>query len=144
MRKSLANTIATILGLGFLLVGLLGFIAPTMLGLHLSATHNLVHIITGAAALYFGLAGTVAAARLFCIVLGVVYALLGVVGFIAGSPGSPTGGVPGPHSPNHWPVISGMFEVGTMDHIVHLLLGAVFLVGGLLSKGDLDRAVDRR
>ena len=142
MRKSLANTVATIMGVGFLLVGLVGFIAPTILGMHLSATHNLVHIISGAAALYFGLAGTVAAARLFCIVFGVVYGLLGVVGFLAGSPTHPVG-VPGPPSANHWPVISGMFEVGTADHIVHILLGVIFLVGGLLSKGDMDRAVDR-
>ena len=41
-----------------------------------------------------------------------------------------------------WRVIPGQLELGTMDHIVHVLLGVVFLIGGFLTKADVERAVD--
>src|ERR687889_402311 len=76
--KIMAKTICKILGVVFILVGLIGFVSPGFLGTHLSLTHNLVHIISGAIALYFGFAATLSAARLFCIIFGVVYGLLGI------------------------------------------------------------------
>ena len=131
----MAKTVATILGIAFILAGLLGFIAPGLMGFHLSVAHNLVHLISGAAALYFGLAGTVAAARLFDIVFGVVYGLLGVAGFIAGGPGAPS--MSGMAADSHLlKVIPGVLELGTSDHLLHILLGIAFLVGGLLTRAD--------
>jgi hypothetical protein len=104
-----------------------------------------VHIASGAIALYLGFAGTLSAARLFCLVFGAVYLLLGVLGFALGAPGVPTvAGMTGMPSDNKlWKVIAGQLELGTMDHIIHLLLGIIFLIGGLLTKADIDRAVDR-
>src|SRR5688572_32062514 len=86
----MAKTVATLLGLAFLLVGVVGFAAPTLGGFHLSLAHNFVHIISGAAALYFGLAGSLGSARMFDIVFGAVYGLLGIAGFVGGSPGTPS------------------------------------------------------
>jgi hypothetical protein len=137
----MAKTIATILGIGFLLVGVLGFLAPGMLGMHLSTTHNLVHLVTGAVSLYFGLAATLSAARLFDIAFGAVYGLLGVLGFLLGSQGAPHG-VPGPPDARLWSVIPGAFEVGTADHVVHILLGLVYLVGGLLTRPVVRTTAD--
>lgn len=123
----MAKTIATILGVAFILVGIIGFISPGFLGTHLSTTHNLVHLISGAVALYFGLAGTLSAARMFDIVFGIVYALLGVCGFLLGS---------GPD--RMFEALSSLgLHLGTMDHIVHILLGVVFLIGGFLTKADV-------
>ena len=136
----MAKTIATVLGIAFLLVGVLGFVAPAFLGTHLSVTHSIVHLVSGALALYLGLKGTLAQARLFCLIFGAVYALLGIVGFLAGSPGSPSAGVPGPTDDRLFKVLPGMLELGTMDHVVHILLGAIFLVAGLMTKADLERA----
>jgi hypothetical protein len=138
----MAKTIATVLGAVFLLVGLLGFIVPDLLGTHLSMAHNVVHLVSGAAALYFGLKGTLAQARLFCMIFGAVYALLGVVGFLAGSSSAASQGVPGPHDDRMFKVIPGMLELGTMDHVVHILLGAIFLVGAFMTKADVREAVD--
>ncbi|MGB8510954.1 MAG: DUF4383 domain-containing protein [Pyrinomonadaceae bacterium] len=139
----MAKTIATVLGIGFLLAGLLGFIAPGVLGLHTSVAHNLVHIVSGAVALYFGLAGTLAGARMFDLVFGAVYLLLGVVGFLLGAEGTPSAGMPGMSPDGHlFKLLPGTLEFGTPDHIVHILLGLLFLIGGLLTKADLDRAVD--
>lgn len=123
----MAKTIATLLGVVFLLVGIIGFVSPGFLGTHLSTTHNLVHIISGAVSLYFGLAGSLAAARTFDIVFGVVYGLLGVVGFLLGS---------GPD--RMFEALSALgLHLGTMDHIVHILLGVVYLIGGLMTKAAI-------
>src|SRR5215213_3861399 len=106
----MAKTIAKIL------VGLCGFAVPNLLGTHLSTTHNLVHLISGAIALYFGFAATLSAARLFCIIFGVVYGLLGVAGFLLGD---------GPD--RMFEALAGLgLHLGTMDHVVHILLGVVF------------------
>ncbi len=140
----MAKTIATVLGVAFILVGLIGFIMPGFLGTHLSLAHNLVHIISGAIALYFGRAATLSAARLFCLVFGVVYLLLGVVGFLLGGDQQHTiAGITHGTDSRLLQVIPGQLELATMDHVVHILLGIVFLIGGLLTKADVDRAVDR-
>ena len=137
----MAKTIATILGVVFLLVGILGFVAPGMLGMHLSVAHNLVHIISGAIALYLGLKGTLAAARTFCLVFGVVYLLLGVAGFLLGGDSQHTvGGITHGTDSRLLSVIPGTLEFGSMDHTVHVLLGIIFIVGALLTKGDVRQA----
>lgn len=131
----MAKTICTVLGVVFLLVGIVGFISPGFLGTHLSLAHNLVHIISGAVALYFGLAGSLSGARMFSLVFGVVYLLLGVVGFVAGGQGTPS--MPNMAPDSHlFKVLPGTLELGTMDHTVHILLGLVFLVAGIATRGD--------
>ncbi len=123
----MAKTIAKILGIVFVLVGLLGFVMPGLLGAHLTTTHNIVHLLSGAVALYFGFAGSLAAARLFCIIFGIVYGLLGVCGFLLGS---------GPD--RMFEALAGLgLHLGTMDHIIHILLGVLFLVGGFLTRADV-------
>ncbi len=143
----MAKTIATILGAGFVLVGLIGFVAPGFLHTHLSLTHNCIHLASGIAALYFGLAGTLGGARLFDIVFGLVYGLLGVAGFIFGTPGAPT--LTGMATQSMTPdqhllkVIPGSLELGTADHTLHIVLAILFLIGGFLSRGEVARAVNR-
>src|SRR2546423_13886229 len=133
----MAKTVAKLLGIVFILVGLCGFIMPGFLGSHLSLTHNLVHIISGAIALYFGFAGSLSGARMFCIIFGLVYGLLGVVGFLLGKPGPPP--MPGMMGSNHlWTVIPGALVLGSRDHVIHILLGVLFLIGGFLTKPAAD------
>ena len=119
----MANRIATILGVLFLLVGVLGFVMPTVLGMHLTLAHNVVHLVSGAISLWLGLKGTPSGAKTFCIVFGLVYLLLGVVGFLVG-----TG------DDRMLTLIPDQLMFGTMDHIVHILLGAIYLFGGLTTK----------
>ena len=128
----MAKTVCKILGVIFVIVGIAGFIAPQLLGAHLSLVHNLVHVISGAIALYLGFAGTEGAARAFCLIFGVVYLLLGAAGFVLGHPGMST--VPGMaemgSDPKLWKVLPGTLELGQRDHIIHILLGVIFLAGG--------------
>jgi hypothetical protein len=119
----MANRIATILGIVFLLVGIAGFAMPGLLGAHLSLAHNVIHLVSGAISLWLGLKGTVQAAKTFCIVFGAVYLLLGVAGFVAGK-----------GDMRMLNVIPGQLELGTVDHVIHVLFGALYLVGGLTTK----------
>jgi hypothetical protein len=115
----MAKTIATILGIFFLVVGLLGFAAPGMMGMHLSLAHNIVHLVSGALALYFGARGTYDAARAFCIIFGIVYGLLGLIGFVAGA-----------GSDYMLNLVPNQLVLGKMDHIIHVILGVVFILAG--------------
>ena len=118
----MAKTICKVLGVVFLLVGVIGFAAPTLLGAHLTPPHNVVHIVSGVIALYFGFAGTLSGAKTFALVFGVVYLALGILGLAFG--GAPPDRI--------WEV--GPLDLGTADHAIHILLGAVFLAGGLFTK----------
>jgi hypothetical protein len=119
----MAKTIATLVGAVFILVGIVGFLAPTLLGAHLSTIHNIIHLVSGAASLYIGMKGTLAQARTFCLVFGIVYGLLGVVGFIVGT---------GADRMLNIDAIGLM--LGTVDHIIHILVGALYLFGALSTK----------
>src|SRR5687768_12903588 len=117
----MAKTVCKILGVVFLLVGLIGFAAPNLLGAHLTPVHNVVHIVSGAIALYFGFAGTLSGAKLFCLIFGVVYLALGALGLTLGE-----------GADRMWMV--GPLHFGTADHGIHSLLGIIFLAGGLFTK----------
>lgn len=118
----MAKTICKILGVVFLLVGVAGFAAPTLLGAHLTPPHNVVHIVSGVVALYFGFAGSLSGARAFSLIFGVVYLALGILGLVLGNP----------VEDRMW--IVGPLHLGTSDHAIHILLGVLFLAGGLFTK----------
>jgi hypothetical protein len=111
-------------GASLIVIGLLGFAAPGFIGMHLSVVHNVLLLLSGAVAIYFGLNATPAAARTFCMVFGAVYGLLGLAGLVAGG------------QDHTFTIIPGALVLGTMDHLVHLILGAIFL-----SVGWVERAV---
>src|SRR5215813_9108410 len=79
----MAKAICKALGIVFLIVGLLGFVSPNFLGMHLSSAHNIIHLISAALGLYFGFVASLSAARTFSLIFGAIYLLLGVLGFIA-------------------------------------------------------------
>jgi hypothetical protein len=117
----MAKTLCKIFGVVFVLIGIAGFLRGNLLGAHLTPVHNIVHLLTGAISLYFGFAGSDSAARSFCQIFGVIYLLLGVVGFVRPD------------------VIASIIqahgvEAGGLapDNITHVVLGAVFLIVGLL------------
>ncbi len=118
----MAKTVCKILGVVFLIVGVAGFVAPNLLGAHLTPALNLVHLISGALALYFGFAGSLSGARGFCLIFGVVYLALGLLGMVLGDPAMG----------RMWHV--GPLDLGMADHGIHLLLGAALIAGGLFTK----------
>ena len=136
MNNSAAKTVSTILGLIFIAIGALGFFQPSFMGTHLSITHNMIHLISGALALYFGMIGSLSGAKYFCIIFGIVYFLLGVAGFVVGAPGIST--VPGMETMGSdkylFPILPGSLELGMHDHILHAGVGLLFFVAGLVTK----------
>jgi Domain of unknown function (DUF4383) len=131
----MANRVATILGIAFLLVGILGFVVPGFLGAHLSPVHNIVHIVSGAISLWLGLKGSPSSAKTFCIVFGAVYLLLGVAGFVAGTDNTTVStGIPHGTDTKILKVIPGQLELGTIDHVIHVVIGAAYLIGGFATR----------
>jgi hypothetical protein len=116
------KTLCKIIGVALALVGVAGFAMPHLLGMHLTPIHNVVHLLTGAIALYLGFAGSYDAARTFTLVFGAVYLLLGILGFVA--PGVVAAVI------GHPPVSAGELMP---DNAVHVLLGAVLLIAALTS-----------
>ena len=117
----MAKTVATIVGVVFIVVGICGFFSPNLLGAHLGKAHNVVHLVSGAVSLYLGTKGTLAAARQFCIVFGLIYGLLGVVGYLVGT------------GPEHMLDLRYLM-LGTRDHIIHIVIAVLYLIGGLSTK----------
>jgi len=121
----MAKTVCKLLGVIFLLVGIAGFANHGLLGAHLTPAHNLVHIVSGVIAIYFGFAGSLSGAKGFCLLFGIVYLALGFLGqFVLGDAA---------HD-RMWHV--GPLELARVDHFIHILLGVIFLAGGLLTKKE--------
>jgi hypothetical protein len=38
--------------------------------------------------------------------------------------------------------IAGLLHLGTMDHVVHILLGVLYLIGGLMTKAAVAASRD--
>lgn len=128
----MAKTICKLLGLVLLLVGIIGFVKADLLGAHLTMAHNLVHILSGIIALYFGFAASLSAARGFSLAFGAIYLLLGVVGFILGDAAND----------RMLTIIPNQLMLGTRDHAIHILVGILFLIGALMTRADDRRAMD--
>src|SRR5262245_60423263 len=85
---NIARNTAKGFGAFLLLVGILGFVPPLvtkdglLLGtFFINPAHNLIHILTGVAALAAGYYGNGAYARLYALVFGLVYAVVSLVGY---------------------------------------------------------------
>jgi Domain of unknown function (DUF4383)/Short repeat of unknown function (DUF308) len=117
----MARPIAIVIGVVFILVGIAGFLSPNLMDAHLGKLHNVIHLVSGAASLYFGAKGDQPSARSFCIAFGLVYGLLGVIGFLVGT---------GQHRMLELPYLA----LGTRDHIIHIVIAVLYLIGGLTTR----------
>lgn len=111
--------VLTVLGIVFVVVGLLGFFNDPVLGIfEVDGLHNLIHLAAGVLALVAVGMGE-STMRLYARVFGGVYLLVGVVGFV----------MPGD-------MILGLFEANMADDVLHLALGAVLLYVGFMMKSE--------
>jgi hypothetical protein len=145
--SEMAKTFATVLGVIFVLLGIIGFINHDFLGMHLSNAHNWIHLISGIVALYFGTATDLRAAKNFDYTFGVLYLLLGFVGFLVGRPAIAT--VPGgagnmAADSRLWRLIPGTLEFGSPDHTVHIILGALFIIGAVMTGTAAAARIEER
>jgi hypothetical protein len=130
----MARITCKLLGLALLAVGVLGFVVPDALGAHLSPGHSIVHLFSGAVAAFLAWRGSERAVRTFALIFGLVYGLLGVAGFVLGAPGNPSMNMPGDYDSRMLRVVPGVLELGTNDHIIHVVLGILFFLSGLVTR----------
>jgi hypothetical protein len=117
--NSMVRAVASVFGIAFLAVGVLGFILnPTggeLLGIFaVNVAHNLVHLafgVLGIAAAYAGWS------RLYLQGVGVIYLLLCVLGFI---PGLYIGD----------DMLLGLVHINLADNFLHLVLGGAAAIFG--------------
>lgn len=133
-RRTHVQKAATVVGIVFLLVGVLGFVPgittnydalsfashhsdARLLGLfQVSVLHNIVHLIFGIAGLL--LARTVAGARNYLIVGGIIYLVLFVYGLLVDDMSS-----------------ANFIPVNTADDVLHLVLGlGMIALGTVLTR----------
>jgi len=117
----MAKTYCKILGIAMLVAGVAGFVMPRLFGFHLTPIHNIIHLATGALAVYFGFAGTYGAAQNFCRTFGVVYGLVALLGFVAPGVLSAILGHPGMTASEMMP-----------DNVFHVLVTVTSLAAGFM------------
>jgi hypothetical protein len=109
----MTKNIMYVLGAVLIIVGLLGFVNDPVLGIfEVDVLHNLVHLASGILALVFAGMGE-SQAKTYAVVLGVVYALVTILGFLSGT------------------TVLGLMDVNGADNVLHLILAVVFLIIGL-------------
>ena len=120
---------AIVLGAVLVLVGLLGFINNPIAGdpatnpgvlFPTGTVHNIVHLLTGAAALYVGLGMRAEQRPMGLIVLGAAYAGVLVLTLV---------------SPNLFGLLGdNRYNVNAADHVLHALLAAASIGVGLWAR----------
>jgi hypothetical protein len=132
-RRTVAQGVSLLAGVGFLLIAVLGFVAsgtsmeadpdlaPKILGMFpVNLLHNCVHLAFG----IWGLAAarTPGAARTYCVAAGVIYLVLTALGYFV---------------PNGF----GLVPLGGADIALHLVLGVLLAGVRFASKDRPARAV---
>ena len=89
--------------------------------------HTALHVLTGLVALYVGFWRTPNAARLYCLLFGGGYLAFGALGILLGDPADD----------RMWQV--GPLQLMLGDHIFHVVLGAVVLLAGIVTRIPVRR-----
>jgi hypothetical protein len=126
--KPYTQSISMVLGPVMIVIGLSGALDSQFMGLHLSFMHVLVLLSTGALALWGSTREWKRVSFRIDLGLGIFYIIHAIVGFSLGRPGVPGVGYDAPDG-LLIKIAPGFLELGTLDHILHGLLGVLFLTG---------------
>jgi hypothetical protein len=125
----MARVVAILLGFGFVLVGIAGFFAPALAETRQSVAHNWVHLGSGVISLLFGLCTSRRVASVFDVVFGALWLAVGLAGFVLGRAGDPA-----TDDPRTLRLVPGQLELSSTDHLLHIVLGILYLAGGVLGR----------
>lgn len=131
IQKNYAQEVSVFMGAVLILIGLVGLVMDNLFAAHLSYTHSVVLVVTGALAVWFGFSSIINVKRLSYI-LGGFYGALGVLGFMVGLRGMPTVGSL-TEDRFLWRLVPGALELGTVDHSLHIIFAAIFILGAALN-----------
>ena len=118
----MVKSAAVLFGIVFILIGILGFVPGVtnnemLLGIfHVNAAHNVVHLLSGAAALFAGMTST-GASRIYFRIFGVVYGLVAILGLMN----------MGQHT-----MLLGLISNNDADTFLHIGIAAVSLLLGFM------------
>lgn len=116
--------VAQVLGAILVLVGLIGFVNDPVFGLfEVDVLHNIIHLLSGAALLVAGFVNNGIYARAANLTLGIVYALVTLLGFVAPA------------------VLGAIFETNMADNWLHLLLAVVLIGVAFVNRAEVRRPV---
>ena len=116
---SIQRTVALLVGIVFVLVGILGFIPAlvpggALLGIFaVNTLHSIVHLLIGVLGIAAAMTGW---PRLYNRVIGIVYFALAILGFIPAL--VPNG------------ALLGLVSINLSDNFLHLVVGAVLIIVG--------------
>ena len=103
------KTYATVIGAVLFLVGVIGFFNNPIFGLFgVNAAQNVLHLVGGATIVWFGSKGSAKPTNMW---LGVISAVVGVLGFV---PGAST-------------LLASVFGINAAISVLHIAIGAVSL-----------------
>lgn len=118
----MVKTAAVLFGIVFILIGILGFVPgittnEMLLGIfHVNAAHNVVHLLSGAAALFAGMT-SFGASRMYFRIFGVIYGLVAILGLMN----------MGQHT-----MLLGLISNNDADTFLHIGIAAVSLLLGFM------------
>ncbi len=120
----MAKKLAGLFGVVFVLVGILGFFGNPIVGMmgffETDALHNVVHLLIGVILLLV-VVNKPSASSLWLKIVGAVYLLLAILGFLTISGGG---------------MLLGLVTMNGADHYLHLVLGIVILLAGFMTGDD--------
>jgi hypothetical protein len=124
----MAKKLAYVFGVIFVLVGLLGFVSNPLVGagamFETDLMHNLVHLLFGVILLVVAWKAAEKSA-LWLKILGVVYLVLAILGFLMVSEGG---------------MLLGLVSTNAADHWLHIVLGIVLVGAGFYAKKGMAQA----
>jgi hypothetical protein len=130
-QNNAAVKLAWILATAFAGAGILGFVPNPLVGpdalFMTNMAHNLVHLFTAVGFTVVALMGHQASTR-FMLAFGPVYALVGLIGFIA--LGSASEGY-----------LLGVVHINFLDNVLHIGLGIIIGAAGLYALRAADRPI---
>lgn len=115
----MAKLYAQVVGVVLLVLGVAGFVTKSLLGVETTAVHNLIHLISGGWGAYAGFANGLGGPKTFAQVFGVIYTVVGVLGFVSAGTLSSLG-----------------VHVNSTYNIIHIAVGLWGVWAGFMSKGQ--------
>lgn len=117
----MAKTYAVVVGAVLLLVGICGFLTPSMLGMQFGKLHNSVHILSGLIGLYCGLASGGKNAGAYAKIFGAAYTVIALAGFAGWNGALPIGNM--------------SLHLSLAYNAVHAVVGVAGLAAGFMGAG---------
>jgi len=117
------KNLAWVFGIVFVVAGVLGWVpgitsGGLLLGIfEVDTVHNIVHLATGLVFIWGAMASSATNSMVFKVV-GVVYAIVAVVGLVQGD------------------TVLGLISTNMADHLLHVVLAVVILYIGFGMKGE--------